>query len=56
MKKNIEIGWDGGINEENVGKIVSAGVSVLNVGGYIQRAKNPAGAYATLRTMAGKQK
>lgn len=41
---DVEIGWDGGIDDQNAAPLVSAGVDVLNVGGYIQRAEN-AGAH-----------
>lgn len=44
----VEIGWDGGINEQNAAQLVDAGVDVLNVGGFIQKAANPEAAYATL--------
>lgn len=43
-----EIGWDGGINTENAARLVGAGVGVLNVGGTIQKASEPAAAYAKL--------
>lgn len=43
-----EIGWDGGINAENIKLIVDAGVTVLNIGGYIQRAQDPQKAFADL--------
>ena len=55
LKKSLEIGWDGGINHENAAALVRGGVQVLNVGGYIQRAEQPAVAYATLEALAGKQ-
>ncbi len=45
----LEIAWDGGINELNIDTLVKAGVEVLNSGGYIQNAPNPAKAYATLK-------
>lgn len=45
----IEIGWDGGINEENVKTLVHNGVQVLDVGGFIQKSSNPSDAYATLK-------
>lgn len=48
LKPGIEIGWDGGINEENVKQLIGGGVTVLNVGGHIQRAENPESAYDTL--------
>lgn len=55
LKKGLEIGWDGGINADNVASLVHGGVDVLNVGGFIQRAEQPSVAYATLETLAGKQ-
>lgn len=48
MKPEIEIGWDGGITDDNAQKLAEAGVDVLNVGGFIQKAANPASAYAKL--------
>lgn len=48
-----EIGWDGGINDQNAQQLIDAGVSVLNVGGFIQKAANPEAAYATLLSIAG---
>lgn len=44
----VEIGWDGGINEGNIQSLTEAGVDVLNVGGAIQKASDPRSAYATL--------
>ena len=32
----VEISWDGGINDENAQQIVEGGIDVLNVGGFIQ--------------------
>lgn len=45
---DAEIAWDGGINEHNAKQLVEAGVRVLNVGGYIQKAADPEHAYAKL--------
>lgn len=45
----VEIGWDGGINEQNARQLVDAGVEVLNVGGFIQNSSQPQDAYATLK-------
>jgi len=47
----VEIGWDGGINDQNVQQLVEAGVDVLNVGGFIQNADDPAAAYAKLQSV-----
>lgn len=44
-----EIGWDGGINDQNAKQLVEVGVDVLNVGGYIQKAEDPSSAYAKLK-------
>lgn len=38
---DIEIGWDGGINEQNAKQLAEGGVNVLNVGSFIQKAENP---------------
>jgi ribulose-phosphate 3-epimerase len=44
-----EIGWDGGINDQNAKQLADAGVNVLNTGGFIQRAENPQSAYELLQ-------
>ncbi len=51
LKPSIEIGWDGGVNAGNARPLVLGGVDVLNVGGYIQTAPDPARAYATLESL-----
>jgi pentose-5-phosphate-3-epimerase len=53
---NVEIGWDGGVNAANVVRLAGLGIDVLNVGGFIQYAKKPAEAYATLKALAEKQR
>ena len=45
----VEIGWDGGINDHNIHDLVEAGVQVLNVGGFVQKATDPQQAYAKLK-------
>lgn len=45
---DIEIGWDGGVNDQNVRQLMDSGVDVLNVGGFIQKAESPSAAYKTL--------
>ena len=42
---DVEIGWDGGINDRNAKQLAEAGVDVLNVGGFIQKSDDPAAAY-----------
>jgi ribulose-phosphate 3-epimerase len=51
VNPRLEIGWDGGVNAENVRAIAEAGVDVINVGGFIQKSENPASAYATLKAL-----
>lgn len=47
LKPTLEIGWDGGVNDQNAAEIAKAGVDVLNAGGYLH-GKTPAEAYAKL--------
>jgi ribulose-phosphate 3-epimerase len=55
IKKDIEIGWDGGANINNVRTIAQAGVTVINVGNAIANTDNPAQSYAALVAEAEKQ-
>lgn len=48
LKPTVEIGWDGGINENNARTLAASGVQVLNTGGFIQHAADPRAAYTTL--------
>lgn len=45
---DIEIGWDGGIHDQNARQLMEGGVGVLNVGGYIQKSESPSAAYKIL--------
>lgn len=45
---NAEIGWDGGVNLENVRAIAHAGVDAINVGSFIAMNPDPASAYKQL--------
>jgi len=45
LKPELEIGWDGGVNDKNAHALVEGGIDVLNVGGYIHKATNPKGHY-----------
>jgi ribulose-phosphate 3-epimerase len=51
----IEIGWDGGISADNVTALTDAGVSVLNVGGFVQKADDPRAAYAKLKALVSER-
>lgn len=48
---DIEIGWDGGVNLENVAEIAGSGVTVLNVGGYFKKSKDPKKAYELMLSL-----
>jgi ribulose-phosphate 3-epimerase len=52
QKPNLEIGWDGGIGDQNVSQLVTGGVDVLDVGGFIQNAENSQKAFQTLKRIA----
>lgn len=48
LNLDATIAWDGGISVDNIGKLVEAGVSILNVGGAIAKAPQPKKAYEKL--------
>jgi len=48
-KPHLEIGWDGGINNQNISQLAFGGIDVFNVGGYIQKAADPEKAYNSLK-------
>jgi ribulose-phosphate 3-epimerase len=48
---DVEIAWDGGVNDTNVAKISEAGVDIINVGGYLKNAQYPKSAYDTLASL-----
>lgn len=45
---DIQIAWDGGINQENIKDLADGGVEVFNVGGYIQNSANAKISYESL--------
>jgi ribulose-phosphate 3-epimerase len=49
-----EIGWDGGVNEDNAAQLALGGVEVLVSGGAIQKAPDPAAVYKKLSELAEK--
>lgn len=48
IKPDVEIGWDGGVKIENAYTLTQGGAEVLNVGGEIANAPNPAETYNQL--------
>lgn len=48
IRQDVEIGWDGGVNVENVYSLAQGGVDVLNVGATIAKSNDPQSTYATL--------
>lgn len=44
----VEVGWDGGANVENVFSLAQGGVDVVNCGGAINKAQDPAATYKQL--------
>ncbi len=53
-KHSLEVGWDGGVNDQNVSRLVHGGIDVLNVGvgGFLQKAETPEKGYKTLQRIA----
>jgi ribulose-phosphate 3-epimerase len=49
----IEIGWDGGANEDNVLLLAGSGIDVVNVGGALRNATDPVHVYRKLVGLAG---
>ncbi len=52
INPSVEIGWDGGVNDEHARSLVDAGVDVLNTGGFIAHADNPQATYQELVALA----
>lgn len=51
-KPEIEIGWDGGVNAQNISQLAFGGVDVFDVGGFIQEAEDADAAYKSLERIA----
>ena len=50
INSNVEIGWDGGANLRNIFSLSQGGVDVINVGGAIANATDPAEVYKAMCT------
>lgn len=55
IKPDVEIGWDGGANADNVYSLAQGGIDVINVGGAFASAANPQEMYAKLVNEVNKQ-
>lgn len=53
LKPRIELGWDGGVNDQNARALAEGGIDVLNAGGYLHGATAPEVAYAKLKAAIG---
>ena len=51
IKPDIELGWDGGINDQVACDLVRGGIEVLNTGGFIHKAPDPKEAYLALERL-----
>jgi len=51
-KPELEIGWDGGVNLQNISQLAAGGVDVFNVGGFLQTAPDPEHEYLALERIA----
>lgn len=54
VNPRVEIAWDGGVDDVNIVQLVSAGVDVINTGGFIKNAKKPEKAYGILQQIANR--
>ncbi|MDK2899384.1 MAG: ribulose-phosphate 3-epimerase [Patescibacteria group bacterium] len=55
INPNVEIGWDGGVSVDNAFTLAQGNVDVLNVGGALANADDPAKVYDTLISEINKQ-
>ncbi len=49
----IEIAWDGGVDDTNIRRLAEAGIDVFGVGSFIHKAEDPSAAYAKLESVIG---
>lgn len=52
LKPTLELGWDGGVNDEVAPALVAGGIDVLNCGGYLH-GDDPVAAYHKLQKILG---
>lgn len=51
FKPSLEIGWDGGVNDQNIKAVAEGGIDVINAGGFIQNAEDAKTAYELLTNL-----
>jgi ribulose-phosphate 3-epimerase len=51
-KPELEVGWDGGITDQNISQLASQGVDVFSVGGFIQKSADPEKTFHSLQRIA----
>jgi ribulose-phosphate 3-epimerase len=54
INQAVEIGWDGGVTLDNAFNLAQGGIDVLNVGGTIAKAADPAAMYKSLMSEINK--
>lgn len=52
QKPGLEIGWDGGVNNQNISRLATGGIDVFNVGGFLQDSPDPERDYNSLKRIA----
>lgn len=56
IKPNVEIGWDGGANDENAFSLAQGGIDVINSGAAINKADDPAAMYKKMTDEINRQR
>lgn len=51
LKPELELGWDGGINDQVACDLARGGIQVLNTGGFIHKAFDPRDAFEKLQAL-----
>lgn len=51
LKPELELGWDGGVSDQNARALMEGGIDVLNTGGFIDHADDPEATYRQLQQL-----
>lgn len=51
INPDVEIGWDGGVNDRNVKALADGGIDIINTGGFIHHSDDPEGRYHQLQEL-----